>query len=128
MGLKLMSADVPRAQATAAECFARALAAGSTDPQNFELLATFQVQSGKTQDAIATIQLGLQANPYSPRLYRVLAALYVAVNAHDDALKTMKKDLELFPEDSYMRSLLKQTEDPDGKAGSRPSRSGPRLR
>ena len=120
MGLKLMSADVPRAQATAAEYFARALAAGSTDPQNFELLATFQVQSGKTQDAIATIQHGLQANPYSPRLYRVFAALYVAVNAHDDARKTMKKDLELFPEDSYMRSLLKQTENPDGKAGCRP--------
>lgn len=119
LGLKLMSADDPRAQVAAADYFARAIAAGSTDPQNFELLATCQVQSGRAMDAIATIQRGLDANPYSTRLYRLLAALYVAVNAHDDALKTMKKDLELFPEDSYMRSLLKQTE-----SGSAPGPPG----
>jgi hypothetical protein len=75
LGLKLMSADDPQAQAAAADYFARAITAGSTDPQNFELLATFQVQSGKALDAIATIQRGLDANPYSTRLYRLLAAL-----------------------------------------------------
>ena len=110
MGLKLMSRDETRAQADAAQYFERAIAAGSTDPQNFELLATFKMQGGRAQDAIATIQKGLEANPYSPRLYRALTALYIAVSARDKALATMQKDLELFPEDSYIRSLMKQTD------------------
>jgi hypothetical protein len=110
MALKLMSADSPQAQAAAPEYFERAIAAGSIDPQNFELVATFQVQSGRTQDAIATVQHGLELNPYSPRLYRMLAALCISVKSYDKAIETMKKGLELFPEDSFLRSLMQKTE------------------
>jgi hypothetical protein len=109
LGLKKMSEEAPQSVAAAQEYFERAIRAGSTNPQNFELLATIQAQAGKAQDAIATIQRRLEINPYSPRLYRLLAALYVAVKANDDALKTMKKNLELFPEDSYTRSLMERT-------------------
>jgi len=109
MGLKLMSANSPQAQAAAPEYFERAIAAGSTDPQNFELVATFQVQSGSTQDAISTVQHGLELDPYSPRLYRMLAALYISVKSYDKAIETMNKALALFPEDSFLRSLRERT-------------------
>ncbi|PYV15058.1 MAG: hypothetical protein DMG21_16210, partial [Acidobacteria bacterium] len=120
MGLKAMNAGTPDSLRAAAQFFVLSIQAGSNNPQNFELLATIQAQAGQTQDAVTTLQQGLKSSPYSPRLYRLLAALYVAVNAHEDALKTMKKDLELFPEDSYMRSQLKRTENPGGSPGAIP--------
>jgi hypothetical protein len=107
-------------QAAAADFLQRAVRAGSTDADDFEQLATIQAEAGRTQDAIATVRRGTELNAYSPRLYRLLAALYVSVRAYDDALSTMRKDLELFPEDSFIRSLVPATETAKAQAGNRP--------
>ncbi|HME00096.1 MAG TPA: tetratricopeptide repeat protein [Terriglobia bacterium] len=97
-------------QAAAANYLQQALRAGSTDANDFEQLATIQAEGGKTRDAIATVKRGMEVNPYSPRLFGLLATLYISLGSYDDALKTMQKDLELFPGDDYIRSLMQTTE------------------
>lgn len=101
---------VEGSSAAAENYFEQAIQFGSTDAFDFEQAATFQVKAGHAQQAIATVTRGLAANPYSPRLYRLLAALYISKKDYNDALRVMRKDLELFPEDTFMRSLLKQAE------------------
>jgi hypothetical protein len=45
-------------------------------------------------------------NPYSIRLYKTLVMRYASVKEYDNALAAMKKELEVFPQDSLIRSLL----------------------
>jgi hypothetical protein len=78
-----------------------------------------QANAGRAQDAMATVKRGLKANPYSPRLYQLLAELFISIGARDDALKTMKEDLELFPEDTFMRSLIEKVQNAQGQGDSR---------
>ncbi len=110
LAMKRMSEGSEQTEEEAADYFTQALRAGSTNAKDFELLATLQANAGRTRDAIATVKQGLEANPYAPRLYRLLAALYVSIKAYGDAQKTMKKELELFPEDSFTRSLNEKAE------------------
>jgi tetratricopeptide (TPR) repeat protein len=77
-----------------------------------------QAKDGKTQDAIATVKRGMEVNPYSPRLFGLLAALYTSVSSYDEALKTMRKDLELFPGDDFTRSLMRRIETAQAQGGS----------
>ena len=95
-------------QAEAEDYLERALRAGSVNEYDFEQLATIQAKSGRTPDAIATIQLGLKVNPYAPRLFGLLAQLYLSAGSYDDALRTMHRDLELFPGDDFTRSQLRK--------------------
>ena len=41
---------------------------------------------------------------------RLLAQLYLSAGSYEDALKTMRKDLELFPGDDFTRSQLQKVE------------------
>lgn len=93
------------APSEAASLLTQAIRAGSANAQTFELLATLQARSGRTQDAVAVLKNGLEADPYSPGLYRLLAQLYVAGEDRAAALDVINAELRLFPEDSFMRSL-----------------------
>ncbi len=115
-----MKKGTPESEAAAEQYLQQALRAGSTSPDDFERLATLEVNGGRTPDAIATVKRGLDVNPYSPQLYRLLAALQVSSGAYDDAMNTMKKDLELFPEDSFIRSLLERAEKAKAQDGNHP--------
>lgn len=117
LALKKLNEGTAESEAEAAADFERAIQGGSVTPQNVELLATLQAKAGKSPDAIKIIQQGLEVNPYSDKLYRLLAAFYVSVNDYGNAIKTMKKALELFPEDSFLRSLLEKAEKAAGQSG-----------
>lgn len=99
-----------KAQVAAEDYLQRALRAGSTNEYDFEQLATIEARSGKAQDAIATVKRGMQVDPYAPRLYGLLAQLYLSVGSYDDAVKTMQRDLALFPGDDFTRSQLQRVE------------------
>ncbi|TAM78961.1 MAG: hypothetical protein EPN47_19820 [Acidobacteria bacterium] len=107
-----MQEHTGRAESEAALYFERAIQSGSTDPYDIELLATLQAKAGKTQDAIGTVKRGLDLNPYSPRLYRVLTSLYVSIDNYDAAMGVLKKELELYPEDSNTRKIIEKIEQP----------------
>ena len=85
-------------------------------------MATLQAEAGRAQDAVTTVLRGVELNPYSPRFNRLLAALNISVQAYDNAIETMKKGLELFPEDSFMRSLKEQTGNAQRQGGSSSSK------
>jgi len=106
----------PGATTAAVELLSRAMELGSTAAADFELLADMLARSGKTSQAISTLQRGLALNPYSSRLYKALALEYISIKAYREALRIMKRELELFPEDSFMRMLIRKAE--AAKSGS----------
>ncbi len=110
LGRRKMTEGTAEANAAATHYFEEALRAGSTDAYDIELLATLLAKARRTQDVIETLRRGLELDPYSPRLYKLLAAQYVSLKDYDDALKTLKKELELFPEDALTRSLIEKAE------------------
>lgn len=105
-----LSEGTPQGDTAALGYISRAVELGSTEASDYELLANLQTRSGNTTDAIATLQRGIALNPYSSRLYKVLALQFISKKAYPDALQIMRKELELFPEDSFMRMLVKKAE------------------
>ncbi|MGH7869517.1 MAG: tetratricopeptide repeat protein, partial [Candidatus Dormibacteraceae bacterium] len=110
LGQQLMRQGTPEALAAAEQNFKQAIAAGSTSSADFENLANLLANSGNVTAAITTLQQGIALNPYSNRLYKSLALRYVNARQYHEALETMKKELSLFPEDSFMRSLIAHVE------------------
>lgn len=87
-----------------------ALQQGSTLDSDYELYATLLARSGNVAEAVAVLQRGIALNPYSTRLYKRLALDYIHLQNYDEALNTMKEELDMFPEDSFMRALVKRAE------------------
>ena len=83
---------------------------------DFETLVDLLTRAGRTSEALAMAQRGIDLNPYDQRLYKSLALLQITAHQYSDALAAMEKELELFPEDDFMRDLVKQ---------ARAARAGP---
>jgi tetratricopeptide (TPR) repeat protein len=79
---------------------------GSVAPLDYEKLADLLRQAGRPAEAIAILKKGIGVNPYSQRLYKALALVYISEKLYKDAMDAMQKELEIFPEDSFMRMLL----------------------
>jgi len=103
----------PESLRAAAGYLAMALQKGSTEPTDFEMLANLLAGSGKSDESIELLKRGIELNPYAMRLYKTLALQYINARDYNNALATMKKELEVFPEDSLMRSLLNRVEGAD---------------
>lgn len=89
---------------------AQAIADGSTLASDFELDANLLIRAGRIQEAIEVLKRGIDLNPYSTRLYKRLALAYIQIHQYDNALATMKQELKIFPEDSFMRMLVARVE------------------
>jgi len=100
----------PQALRAAIQDLSRALDLGSTAPSDFELLAELVARSGNESRAIAILKRGITVAPFSSRLYKALALGYIKARQYPDAQEVMRKELELFPEDSFIRMLLKKAE------------------
>jgi hypothetical protein len=75
--------------------------------QDYELLATLLARAGRTAEALATVQRALGLDPYDRRLYDLEVEFYTAMHRYSDAEKAMRAKLNLFPQDSSTRQLLK---------------------
>jgi len=95
-------------EAKTREYLSRAIQNGSSAPLDFEKLGELLHKDGKTPEAIAILQQGIHDNPYSKRLYQSLAMVYLAEKQNDAALAVMRRELELFPEDSTMRAMIQK--------------------
>jgi len=49
-------------------------------------------------------------DPFSSVLYKSLVLRYISIKKYPEALEIMRQELRLFPEDSFMRNLIKQGE------------------
>jgi hypothetical protein len=90
----------------ATEYLTQAIRSGYTEATDYEMLANLLAAAGKPKRAIDVLKHGIELNPYSIRLYKTLVMKYVSAKEYDNALETMKRSLEVFPEDTLMRSLL----------------------
>ncbi|PYV91498.1 MAG: hypothetical protein DMG05_07170 [Acidobacteria bacterium] len=100
----------PQGQAQAQQYLRRAIELGSTAISDYQDLAELLARDSRLSEAVEILKQGISFNPHSSPLYKSLALRYITMKKYPDALETMKRELELFPEDSFMRKLVKQAE------------------
>lgn len=89
---------------------ARAIQNGSTLASDFELDAGLLASSGELGGSIAVLKRGIALNPYATRLYKRLALDYIQAKDYPRALRAMRQELQIDPEDSLMRSLIERAD------------------
>lgn len=110
LGWREVGRNTPEGKAKAADYLRRAIQNGSHAALDFEKLADLLRDAAKGAEAIEILQKGINDNPYSKRLYKAIAAIYIDEKKYDDALRMMRRELELLPEDSFMRALVLKAE------------------
>jgi hypothetical protein len=78
---------------------------GSTSAYDYLLLDSILTRSGNFSAAIRILRQGLLIAPYNNLLYQNLAARQMSAGNISDSLETMRKGLELFPEDAVLRDM-----------------------
>jgi hypothetical protein len=110
LALKSMDAGTAAGREAATRYWSRAIQLGSSWAADYENLGTLLAESGRTSEAITIIELGIKLDPYDKRLYTRLAEIDIEAHRYAQAIEVVKKDLEFFPEDDFMRSLVKRVE------------------
>lgn len=100
----------PEGREQAIRYLSRAVELGHPSAADYESLADLLGRSGRTREAIATLESAIRLYRYNSRLYKALALLHISTHEYSDALKVMKEELVLFPQDDFMRGLLKKAE------------------
>ena len=99
------SKNTPESRLAAIAYLARVIETDAVAPENTLLLAELYGRDNRHTEAIRVLEKGLQANPYFRELYEAAARHQVALGQHGDALKTIRKGLDLFPDDTTLRLL-----------------------
>jgi hypothetical protein len=110
LGWREVTNRSPEAKTKAIEYLRQAIQKGSHAPLNYEKLGELLREAGKEEEAIAVLEQGIQDNPFTKRLYQQLAMTYIAVKRYPLALSTMHRELERFPDDSFVRKLIAEAE------------------
>ena len=85
-----------------------AVRAGPQPASTYDDLASLLVSHGREDDSAAILAEGVRAWPLNPRLRKMLALRYVNLKRYRDASETIRRFVDLFPEDDFMRGLLRQ--------------------
>jgi tetratricopeptide (TPR) repeat protein len=88
----------------------RAVQLGSSSVNDFEDLGSLLAASGRTLEAITIVEEGMKLDPYDERLYKSLALLNISAHRYAQALEAMRRDLQLFPQDDFVRELIRKAE------------------
>jgi hypothetical protein len=94
----------------ALDYLSRALERGSTSVLDYQDFAELLAQTGQTDRAITILKQGISLSPFQPVFYKMLALQYIHQKDYPKALETMERHLGLFPEDTFMRKLLRQAQ------------------
>jgi hypothetical protein len=78
---------------------------GTTNPADFEQLATLLVAAHRQSDALEILQQGLRLVPYDAELYRLSARVYFSLKRDQQGCEVVAKGLQNFPQDNAIRSL-----------------------
>ncbi len=100
--------NTPESSGVAISYFTRAIKAGSTERNNFLLLAGLYSRAHKTIEAIDVLRNGMKANPYSPEFPESIAAQYIDMGDYRSAVEAIRGGLQLFPDDPALRLLRKK--------------------
>jgi hypothetical protein len=120
LGSKSMSEGTREGNDDATRYLSRAVQLGSDSVSDYQNLGSLLAEAGRTQEATAVVEMGIKLDPYDERLYKALAVLDISAQRYPQALAVMKKDLEMFPEDDFMRSLIQKAQEnvPPSTGGS----------
>ena len=110
LAYRSLASPTKAAKIEALQLLGKAIEAGSPSPQDFETLAGLLAESGRLAEAIAMLERGISVDPSYKRSYKALTLIYITQRRYQDALSTMRRHLAMFPEDSFMRTLLKKVE------------------
>jgi tetratricopeptide (TPR) repeat protein len=100
----------PEGNRLAMEYLSKAIQAGSTSDSDFQDFADLLARSGQTEQAVTTLKQGIEKAPFNPLFYKALTLQYIHQKNYAKALETMKRHLELFPDDLFMAKLIRQVE------------------
>ncbi len=84
--------------------------AGWTQKSDYALLAGLLAESKRVPEAVSILKCGIKTNPLDGGLYRMLAVQEMDLGQGNDAREVIKQGLEIFPQDSLLRRLLKKTQ------------------
>lgn len=107
---RALAGGTPGDLTAAKDKLSQAINEGSTLDSDYDLESQLLDRSGETAEAISILKRGIALNPYSPRLYKRLALLYIRARDYGDALGVMKQEIKIYPEDSFMRMLIQRAE------------------
>ncbi len=102
--------NTPESATAAMDYLGRAILSGSLLATDYEKRGELLNRAGKPTEAISVLQQGIAIDPYYQRSYKALALLFVSLKRYEEALQVMRQELEIFPQDSFMRMLLKRGE------------------
>lgn len=95
----------------AKDYLSRAIAAGSTRPEDFLAVSEILIKQGQAADAEKILLQGKSLLPYDERFYQKLCRLYISTNQYEKALAMLRGSNQLFPEDSFLRLLRQKAEE-----------------
>jgi TolA-binding protein len=92
------------------EFLSQAIAAGSTSVIDHQDFAQLLAAAGRSAEAVSVLEKATKLFPFTPMLYKLMSLQLIQQKDYAKALQTMRRHLDLFPEDAFMRNLIKQAE------------------
>lgn len=107
LGSKMLRSE-PGSYNPAIEHLTRAIELGFSAPSVYADLAEALARANREEEAAQTLERGIRLSPYVPVLYKSLALRLIHLERYTDARETMERYMERFPEDDFMRGLLRK--------------------
>lgn len=92
----------------AIEYLTLAVEAGIQPASTYEDLAELLMESARLGESAEILLQGVNEMPYNPRLRKMLALRYIKLERYQEARSMIEEFVRLFPEDDFMRGLLRQ--------------------
>jgi hypothetical protein len=96
--------------AEAIEYLNRAINRGSTAPSDFEQCGSLLMRAGRQPEAADLLQRGIKMIPHDGELYRLLGTSYLSQNKIREASNILTYASQMFPENTAIRALLKESQ------------------
>jgi hypothetical protein len=77
----------------------------SPNVDDYLLLGNLYSGTQRAKDAVQVLEQGRRSNPYFREIYELLATNYITLGQYGDALGVTQQGLQLFPDDSNLRTL-----------------------
>ncbi|MCZ2150742.1 MAG: tetratricopeptide repeat protein [Bryobacterales bacterium] len=94
----------------AADLLAKAERKGKASSTTYVNLGEALSRAGRSEDAIAALKRGENSYPYSQTIRKHLILAFIRAKQYPQAKEAMERFAQDFPEDSFMRGLLRQVE------------------
>ncbi len=92
----------------ALEHLEKAVKLGSVSTAVQQDLAEVLMRLNRLDESVDRLKFALRNEPYDPVLHKTLALRLITLKRYPEALEAMRRYVELFPEDDFMRGLLEE--------------------